>query len=160
MSTDMFLQIDDIKGESQDRTHKDWIEVLNWQWGMAQGGMAHSGTGAGSGKVHVRDITIVKLVDRSSPNLIKLCCSGKHFAKAKLVFRKAGGQALEYLKLELSDGLVSGVSYAGNWGDERLGEQVSLNFASFKCEYSPQSKDGLRAAAIPANWNIAKNSDS
>jgi type VI secretion system secreted protein Hcp len=160
MSTDIFLTIDDIKGESQDLTNKDWIDVVTWHWGLAQGGTAHSGTGGGSGKVSVRDITIVKLVDRASPNLIKLCCSGKHFSKAELVFRKAGGQALEYLKLELSDGLVSAVSYAANWGDERLGEQVSLNFASFKCEYSPQSKDGLRSAVIPAQWNVAKNSES
>jgi len=27
MAIDVYLQIDDIKGESQDEKHRDWIEV-------------------------------------------------------------------------------------------------------------------------------------
>ena len=66
---------------------------------MSQNGSAHSGTGAVSGKVKVQDITIVKYSDRSSPNLIKLCCSGKHFKQAELIVRKAGGpKPVEYDK--------------------------------------------------------------
>jgi type VI secretion system secreted protein Hcp len=160
MAADVFLRIDDIKGESQDAKHGDWIEVHSWSWGISQAGTSHSGTGAGAGKVSVQDLTFVKHVDKASPNLIKLCCSGKHFKKAELKLRKAGGDALEYLKIELSDGLITGVSYAGGQGDERLLENVSLNFASFKLEYTPQTKTGVGGGTIPAQWNIAKNAES
>jgi type VI secretion system secreted protein Hcp len=160
MATDMFMKIDDIKGESQDAKHKDEIEVLSWSWGMSQTGTSHSGTGGGAGKVSVQDLTFVKQVDKSSPNMIKLCCNGKHFKKAQLTIRKAGGDAVEYVKIELSDGLISGVSYAGGQGDERLTENVSLNFASFKYEYTPQTASGTGGGAVPAQWNIAKNSES
>ena len=34
----MFLKIDDVKGESRDDKHKDEIDVLAWSWGMTQGG--------------------------------------------------------------------------------------------------------------------------
>jgi type VI secretion system secreted protein Hcp len=160
MPVDMFLKLDDIKGESQDAKHKDEIEVLSWNWGVNQGGTSHSGTGGGSGKVSVRDISIVKYVDKASPNLLKWCCNGKHFQKASLVVRKAGGNALEYLKLELKDGLISGVNLSVGQSDERLTETVTLNFASFKYEYIPQTGTGAGGGAIPAQWNIARNAES
>jgi type VI secretion system secreted protein Hcp len=33
---DAYLQIADIKGESQDDKHKQWIEVQNVNWGVTQ----------------------------------------------------------------------------------------------------------------------------
>jgi type VI secretion system secreted protein Hcp len=157
MTADIFIKIDDVKGESVDRSHKDEIEVLTWSWGMNQGGNAHSGTGAGAGKVSLKDISFVKYIDRSSPVLVKLCCSGKHFAVAKLTVRKAGGEAIPYIKLELNDGIISSIAVAGGPVDERLRETITLNFAKYSYEYFPQAKDGSAAAAIPASWNVAKN---
>jgi len=110
MAADMFLTIDDIKGESQDSAFRERIELISWNWGLSQGGSAHSGTGAGSGKVSARDISFIKLTDRSTPQLMKLCCSGKHFTKAVLTVRKAGEKPLNYVVLELFDGLVSSVA--------------------------------------------------
>ena len=159
MAVDMFIKIDDIKGESADAAHKDEIEVLSWSWGMSQSGTAQSGAGGGAGKVNVQDLSFTKYVDKSSPNLMKLCCSGKHFQKATLVVRKAGGKPLEYIKVELSDGLISSVSTGGSGGEDRLTENVTLNFASFKYEYTPQKADGSGDAAIPAQWNISKNAE-
>lgn len=158
MTADMFLKIDDIKGESQDAKHKDEIEVLSWTWGMVQPGSAHSGSGAGAGKIDVRDLTFIKYLDRSTPNLIKLCCTGKHFAKATLVVRKAGGTPVEWFRVVLTNGLVSGIKCGGGSGDERFTESVTLNFASFNVEYTPQSSDGRPMAVIPGGWNIATNS--
>jgi type VI secretion system secreted protein Hcp len=97
----------------------------------------------------------------SEANLIKLCGNGKHFQKAKLTIRKAGGPSpVEYIKIELNDGLISGVSSSGSGGEERLTETVTLNFASFNYEYTPQSASGSGSGSIPAKWNIAKNAES
>jgi type VI secretion system secreted protein Hcp len=160
MASDMFFKIDDIKGESVDSGHPDEIEVQSWNWGMSQSGTAHSGTGAGGGKVSIQDLSFTKYVDKSSPNLIKLCCSGKPFQSAQLTVRKAGGtKPLEYIKIKLSDGLISSVTFGGGHGEERLTETVALNFASFTYEYTPQTKDGGGAGAIPVSWHIAKASE-
>jgi type VI secretion system secreted protein Hcp len=149
MAADFFLKIDDIKGESQDAACKDQIELISWNWRMSQTGSAHSGTGGGSGKVGVRDISFIKLVDRSSPILLKNCCSGKHFAKAVLTIRKAGDKPLNYLTIELSDGLISSVAVSCGTRSERASETITLNFAAFKYTYTPQNKDG--SAGIPAS---------
>ena len=46
MSTDMFLKLDDIKGESQDKKHAGEIDVQAWSWGAAQMGASHGGGGS------------------------------------------------------------------------------------------------------------------
>ena len=158
MAVDMFLKIDDIKGESTDGSHKDEIEVLAWSWGMSQSGTTHSGSGSGAGKVAVQDISVTKYVDKSTPNLMKMCCSGTHFQKATLIVRKAGGKKpLEYIKLEMTNGLIASISSGGSGGEDRLTETVTLNFGAFKYEYTPQKADGSGDAAVPAQWDIAKN---
>jgi type VI secretion system secreted protein Hcp len=161
MSSDMFMKIDDIRGESVDAAHKDEIEVLAWSWSATQSGSAHSGTGGGSGKVSIKDLSFTKYTDKSSPNLFKLCCNGKHFQSAQLTIRKAGGnKPVEYIKIKLKDGLVSSVSHGGTPSDDRLTETITLNFASFTYEYTPQSKDGSASGSIPMSWSIAKNAES
>jgi len=157
MAVDMFIKIDDIKGESKDEKHKDEMDVLAWSWGMSQSGTTHSGSGGGSGKVAVQDISLTKYVDKASPNLIQYCCAGKHFKEAVLVVRKAGGTPLEYIKITLSHGLVSSVSTGGSGGEDRLTENVTLNFQSFKYEYTVQKDDGSGEAGPKAGWNMAEN---
>ena len=157
MAVDMFIKIGDLKGESVDDKHKGEIDVLAWSWGMSQSGTTHMGTGGGAGKVNVQDISLTKYVDKSSPNLMQYCCNGKHFSEALLTVRKAGENPLEYLKITLKDLMISAVSTGGSGGEDRLTENVTLNFAEFKVEYTPQKKDGTGDAAVTIGWDIAKN---
>ena len=157
MAVDMFIKIDDIKGESADGKHKDEIDVLAWSWGMTQSGTTHMGHGGGAGKVNVQDISFTKYVDKATPNLLSMCSSGKHFKEAKLIVRKAGGNPLEYIKLTMKDGLISSVSTGGSGGEDRLTENVTLNFSAFEYEYVPQKGDGSADSSSPIKWNIAKN---
>src|SRR6185503_5261492 len=99
MAVDMFIKIGDIKGESVDDKHKGEIDVLSWSWGASQTGSAGIGGGGGAGKVQIQDLTITKYIDKASPTLFTMCCSGKHLGTANLTVRKAGGTALEYLKI-------------------------------------------------------------
>ena len=45
MAVDMFLKVDDLKGESVDSKHKGEIDVLSWSWNMSQSGTTHLGSG-------------------------------------------------------------------------------------------------------------------
>ena len=157
MAVDMFLKLDDIKGESVDSKHKDEMDVLSWSWGMSQSGTTHQGGGGGSGKVSVNDLSITKYVDKASANLQLSCCNGKHFKEALLTVRKAGENPLEYLKITMKEVLIASVSTGGSGGEDRLTENVTLNFAEFKTEYTPQKPDGSGDAAVEAGWNIAEN---
>jgi type VI secretion system secreted protein Hcp len=157
MAVDMFLKLDDIKGESQDGKHKDEMDVLAWSWGASQSGTMHTGGGGGAGKASINDLSLTKFVDKASPNLLGACCSGKHFDQATLVVRKAGEKPLEYLKFTFKQVLVSSISVGGSGGEDRLTENVTLNFAEYKMEYLPQKSDGTGDAAVEVAWHIAKN---
>ena len=79
MAVDIFLKLsNNIKGESQDDTHRNEIDVLAWNWGLTQSGTTHVGSGGGGGKVNVQDITLTKYVDLATNDLIKRCTSGEH----------------------------------------------------------------------------------
>lgn len=160
MAVDMFIKIGDIKGESRDKAHKESIDVLAWSWGLSQSGTTHTGGGGGAGKVNVQDISLTKYVDSASNALITACCKGKHYDQATLTVRKAGDKPLEYIKITLNEVLVTSVSTGGSGGEDRLTENVTLNFSKFKFEYLPQKADGSGDAAKTATWDIAQNSDS
>lgn len=157
MAVDMFLKMEGVKGESVDATHKDEIDVLAWSWGMSQSGTTHVGKGAGAGKVNVQDISVTKYVDSSSHMLMLACSNGKHFKEAMLTVRKAGEDPLEYVKIKLKEVIVTSVSTGGSGGEDRLTENITLNFAHVKYEYTPQKEDGSGDAAKEYLWDIAAN---
>jgi type VI secretion system secreted protein Hcp len=159
MAVDMFLDLDGVKGESIDKKYKDKIDILGWQWGLANTGTFHQGSGGGAGKATFTDISISKYVDAASPNIMLFCANGKHFSKGKIVVRKAGGDsALEYLTVEMDSVLVTSYNVGGGGGQERLVENVSLNFAKVKVEYATQTKDGGKGTPQAFAWDISTNS--
>ena len=157
MAVDMFIKIGNIEGESKDAKHAKEIDVLAWSWGMSQSGSSHIGSGGGAGKVSVQDISITKYMDKASTALMLACCKGTHYDKATLVVRKAGDTPLEYYKITMENLIVSSVSTGGSGGEDRLTENVSLNFSKFKVEYTPQDAKGAGGAAATAAWDIAAN---
>ncbi|NMG36007.1 type VI secretion system tube protein Hcp [Azoarcus sp. TTM-91] len=157
MAVDMFVKIGDIKGEANDKTHKESIDVLAWSWGLSQSGTTHMGSGGGAGKVNVQDISFTKYVDASSHALIMACCKGTHYDDATLIVRKAGDTPLEYIKITMKEVMVTAVSTGGSGGEDRLTENVTLNFAEFKFEYTKQAPKGGKDTTMTANWNIAEN---
>ena len=157
MAVDMFMKIDSQKGESKDKAHKDEIDVLSWSWGMSNAGTSHTGGGSGAGKVYVHDLSFTKYLDKSSPDLMLSCCNGKHYKEAKLTVRKAGEKPLEYLIITMSDLLITAVSTGGSGGEDRLTENVTLNFAKVKVEYAEQTATGTAGDKPKMTWNIAQN---
>ncbi|HEV2392516.1 MAG TPA: type VI secretion system tube protein Hcp [Verrucomicrobiae bacterium] len=157
MAVDMFIKIGDVEGEAVDHKHKNEVDVLAWSWGMSNSGSAHVGGGAGAGKVNVQDLSFTKYVDKASPKLMLACCNGKHYDQALLTVRKAGEKPVEYIKIKLTEVLITSVSTGGSGGEDRLTENVTLNFAKVHVDYTPQDAKGAAGTAIPMSWDIAAN---
>ena len=157
---DMFLMVKGakhgvIKGESTDQKHKDEIEVLRWTWGMQA--KPSLGGGGASGKASVNDLKIVKRVDRASTALMQALRVNEVIQQAVLTIRKAGDHPLEYLKITIEDGRVTGLNVeAGDLaGGSTLLENVSLSFNRISIEYTPQGKDGqgLGSTIFEDQWS-------
>jgi type VI secretion system secreted protein Hcp len=158
MAVDMFIKFTpELKGESKDKTYPGAIDVLAWSWGVSNSGTAHMGGGAGAGKANFQDLSFTKYVDLSSAELIYDCASGKHLDEAKLIVRKAGEKPLEYIIITLTEVLVTAVSTGGSAGEDRLTENVTLNFAKFQIDYKEQSPKGVEGGKGKVVWDIAAN---
>jgi type VI secretion system secreted protein Hcp len=157
MAVDMFIKIESVDGESKDKSHGKEIDVLAWSWGMSNSGSAHVGGGAGAGKVNVQDLSFTKYVDSASPKLMLSCCDGHHYKEATLVVRKAGDKPVEYIKVKMEELIITSISTGGSGGEDRLTENVTLNFAKVHVDYVPQDAKGGAGTAIPMSWDIAAN---
>lgn len=157
MAVDMFIKIDGVDGEAKDKSHAKSIDVLAWSWGTSQSGNMHAGGGGGAGKANVQDISITKYVDKASPNLFKYCSNGKHIKDALLTVRKAGEKPLEYLKIKLTDVLIASYQTGGSGGEDRLTENVSLNFAKIEIEYHEQDAKGAEVGTVKASYDAKQN---
>ncbi len=152
---DYFLKIDGIQGESQDKTHKNEIELESWSWGAAQAGTAVRGGGMGAGKVQMQDFHLAMHVNKASPKLMLACAQGEHIKNATLTCRKAGKEQQEYLKITFSDLMVSNYQTSGSGaGDIVPIDQISLNFSKVEVEYKEQKPDGTLGGAIKAHYDL------
>lgn len=162
MAVDMFMKFDKpaLAGESQDKDakHKDSIDVLAWSWGMANAGTGHTGGGSGAGKVSVQDLSFTKYVDKATAGLMLACSKGEHIPKATLTVRKAGGTAVEYIVIVMEHVLITSISTGGSGGEDRLTENVTLNFKTVDYKYQPQNTEGAADGATKDYaWDIAGN---
>lgn len=93
MAIDVYLQIDGIKGESMDDTHKGWIECTSVNWGIHQPRSATASTGGGhtAERAELEEVSFHKIADLASPTLMQTCAMGKTIPKAKFEFMRADG---------------------------------------------------------------------
>lgn len=160
MALDMFINMGaKIKGESRDKTQgpKGDIDVLAWSWGMSQSGTTHMGGGGGAGKANFQDISFTKYIDKSTNGLMNALAKGSHIDKCVLLVRKAGEGQQRYVEITMEEVLVTSLSTGGSGGEDRLTENVTLNFAKVKFVYATQDSKGAVGADAVFGWSIAEN---
>ena len=142
-AVDYFLKIDGIEGESQDNKHEGEIDIESFSWGATQSGTIAVGGGGGAGKVSMQDFHFAMGVNKATPILFLACAQGDHIKNAILTCRKAGEEQQEFLKITMSDVLVSSFQIGGSGaGDVVPTDQISLNFAKIEVEYKEQDATG------------------
>jgi type VI secretion system secreted protein Hcp len=156
----MFLSVNGAKhgqitGEAHDEKHKNEVEVMAWSWGMQ--GKASLGGGVATGKATMRELRIVKRVDKASTALMSALRSNEPIKEALLTVRKAGKKPLEYLKIKIEDGRVVSldIEVDNNSSSGALLEKVAFSFNKISIEYTPQGPDGnpLGSTSFEDQWN-------
>lgn len=158
MAVDYFLELKGVKGEAQDDKYKGWIDIYAWSFGATQSGSGgHVGGGSGAGKVNMHDITVTKRTDTASADLFLKCANGKHYDEATIVSRKAGEKPLEFLKIKMTQVLVTSYQLGGSHGDDTPTESITLNFTKINMDYQVQKPDGSGSPAGQMGWDVAAN---
>lgn len=127
-----FLKIGDIKGESTDQAHKDWIVIESWSFGESRPGTAAATTG----KRQHAPFKVTKAVDKSSPMLQRAAQTGQTFERVYLDAAETGADGREtYLKYELENVMIT--SYSLSSGGDRPMESFALNYKAIKTDTVP-----------------------
>jgi type VI secretion system secreted protein Hcp len=136
MAFDAFLKMDGVPGESNDKFHKDEIEISSFSWGLTQTGSFDHGGGGGAGKAVFQDLHFASSISKASPLLAKSCATGEHIKEATLTVRKGGDKGFEFMKIKLTDVIISSYQNGGSVGDDRPSDQFGLNFAKIQFDYT------------------------
>lgn len=160
MAIDVYLQIDGIKGESMDDTHKDWIECVAVNWGVSQPRSATASTGGGhtAERCEHEMIRLTKLADLSSPILMQTCSAGKTIPKGVLHFMRADGDGrrVKYFEIQLQNVLIGYVKPQVKEGSI-MQEEIGLKFSQIKEMYTQQKIGGGSGGNTSGGWDLAAN---
>jgi type VI secretion system secreted protein Hcp len=139
MATRMFLKLGDIKGSSQDdKSHKDWIEVESFGYGVSNSVNATEkakGNPGGEACIH-SDVSMSKVIDKTSPLLYAYCSSGKVFDKATI---ECNEEEELLFKLTLTNAAISSVSVSGGTSGVPA-ESLVLSFSKVAWQYKNEAE--------------------
>lgn len=149
----------DIKGESSDKDHGEWIELTSWQHQLRQPRSPVASTSGGHtvGRTEHGALTVIKEMDSASPMLFQALSGGTTFQTAQLdLYRSAGdGNRVKYLEIQLKNVLISQINMSG--GDMLPTETIALSYAAIQWKYQKQKIDGGLGGVTLGTWSLTKN---
>lgn len=157
MAADVYLQIDGIKGESQDAEHKGWMECTLADWALYQPGAPGSFGGCTKDRCEYATIDLQRVSDQATPLLLQTCSTGRTLPRARLeVMRADGAKSFKYFVIELEHVNISHVYPSVSQGSP-LQEFFALQFAKIKCYYAQQSIAGGMVGRTVGGWDLTTN---
>jgi type VI secretion system Hcp family effector len=115
-------------------------------------------TGAGAGKITFNPFSITRKIDRSSPILFDMACSGTAFKQVSLALRKSAGgmqSGVIFLRFDFKLAAVKTISWSHD--DEAPKETTTFEYGGMLIRYCQQNANGSLNTAIPGGWNRVKN---
>lgn len=132
----IYLKYGDIKGEVTESTHKDWIAVHSFQFGVGRGISSGGGSGGSRREASapsVSEIVVTSTFSVASPLLLKEALMGKAVTCKIDMTQTDAGKEVAYQKYILTNTMISGYSVSS--GGDRPSESISLNFTKIDSEY-------------------------
>ncbi len=154
MAVNAYLFIDGVEGPSTSKAGH--IDVLSFSWGVSQTsvyGTGASGKEAKAGRADFSNLSIMKVLDKTTPLLCDHCASGDILKKVYILYDKpVGTEQQDYFRIYLKDALITSVQLSGS--NENPTESVSFAFQACEIAYKPEKDDGSLDAAIPKGYDL------
>lgn len=154
MAVNAYLYVDGINGPSTSKT--GFIDVLSFSWGVSQTttyGAGASGKESKAGRADFSNLTIMKVLDKTTPYLCDHCASGNILPKVYILYDKpVGDKQADYFRVYIKDALITSVSLSGS--NENPTEAVSFAFQAVEIAYKAENDDGTLAGAIPKGYDL------
>ena len=154
MAVNAYLFIEGVEGPSTSKAGH--IDVLSFSWGVSQTstyGAGASGKEAKAGRADFANLSIMKVLDKTSPLLCDHCASGDILKKVYIVYDKpVGTEQQDYFRIYLKDALITSVQLSGS--NENPTESVAFAFQAVEVAYKAEKDDGTLDAAVPKGYDL------
>jgi type VI secretion system secreted protein Hcp len=154
MAVNAYLYVEGVTGPSTSKT--GFIDILSFSWGVTQTstyGAGASGMEAKAGRADFSNLSIMKVLDKTSPILCNHCASGDILKKVYILYDKpVGDKQDDYFRIYLQDALITSVQLSGS--NENPSESVSFAFQAVEIAYKAEKDDGTLGAASPKGYNL------
>ena len=155
-TSDVFLRVQakragKIKGEGTTDGHADDIIVFTWGWGVSAN--TAIGSTERTARRKYKHLVVTKGIDSASTGLLSAMVTNDEVKEAKLAMRKAGGEALDYFTMTLSDARVVSVDIEVA-SDGRPVERVEFAFTKIDIEYKRQQGAGFGTGSFSFNDEV------
>jgi type VI secretion system secreted protein Hcp len=148
-AVDMFLEVDNLQGESRNDNYRDQIEVLAFSWGLSNAAV--------KAKANFQDFSVTKYVDKASPRLLELVASGQVTARAKLHVVRVGAEQQEFQRFCFTGIRFTSLSGGGSGGEDRLTENISFSYQTIVERYEPRDETGKPLPPVFGGWDLINN---
>ena len=143
-----FIKIGDIEGESTDAKHAKWIDLQSVQWDVKREISDPLGGNREPGLPKLSELTLTKLLDRSSPAIFLNAVGGSQPISTVTLELVNPTYSGVFYRLTLNNVLVSSQKHTSTLGEDKPRETITLNFTKIKIEYFYQDAKGT--VAVPA----------
>ena len=154
MAVNAYLYVDGVEGPSTSKPGH--IDVLSFSWGVSQTavyGAGASGKEAKAGRANFSDLSIMKVLDKTTPLLCDHCATGDILKKVYLLYDKpVGDKQAPYFRIWIKDALITSVQLSGS--NENPTESVSFAFQGVEIAYAPEKDDGTLDAAVRKGYDL------
>jgi type VI secretion system secreted protein Hcp len=144
MAVNAYLVIDGRPGPSTSKPNA--IDILSFSFGASQSAVIGAGSSGGearAGRANVQDVTIMKVLDKTSPLLFDDCVTGNYLTKVDIIYDKPMGDSQEdYFKIHMEDALITSIQLSGS--SENPVESISFAFSKVKVSYNPEEGGALK----------------
>lgn len=161
MSTGIFLNLGDIKGESTDKNHKDWIELRSVNFGISNNAQVTSSgqRKLNKGTASFSYIHCTKVMDISSVKLLSAVAQGNFLKNVKLsVCTMFENELHPYAELEMDECMISSISENADKDGGYPHESFTIVFSKIKWTFTPLTPEGKKGNKVgPEGWDLIQN---
>ena len=163
-ATVIFLKWSDssIVGDSTNARHPGEVVLTSYSQNDSNPVNLVTGNGRGTGRPTCGQITIMKQIDRSSPEFLSKVFEGSRTSASvpvTITFERSAGAdapAFQYYKVQLFEVAVTSITQNDAQGDT-VSETIMLEAARFRFTFTPQGSDGTAGAQVVFGWDCLAN---
>lgn len=161
MPFDAFLKLgSNIKGDSQDVNHKEWIELAAVAGGLSQpggGNVSAQGTHSG-GRASFQDVSCQFTMSSASPLIADFCARAETIPEVTIELCRASKDKTRFMLYKLKDVMISSYSTSGSQGGDLPYESITLAPSEIHWIYTPTDPNGNKTGPdVKKGWSLREN---